>query len=76
MIRYSLPENGEVKIDLYDASGRFIRNLLWGPQYAGENRTIWDGTNNSGTRLKSGIYTYVLQFQGRQISKRMIYLPN
>lgn len=76
MIRYSLPENGEVKIDLYDASGRFIRNLLWGPQYAGENRTIWDGTNNSGTRLKSGIYTYVLQFQGQQISKRMIYLPN
>ncbi|WP_421897377.1 FlgD immunoglobulin-like domain containing protein [Marinoscillum sp.] len=75
-ITYSLPQDGEVKIDLYDASGKLIRNLIWGPQYAGENRTIWDGTNNSGTRLKPGIYTYVLQFQGQQISKRIIYLPN
>lgn len=72
---YNLPENGEVKIDIYDVQGKLINNILWGPQYAGENRARWNGTNTAGTRVKPGIYVGRLQYGGKTSSIRILLEP-
>ncbi|MEQ9405715.1 MAG: FlgD immunoglobulin-like domain containing protein [Cyclobacteriaceae bacterium] len=63
-ISYTIPEDGEVKIDLFSTKGEFVKNLLWAPQFAGANTITWDGSNTSGTPLANGIYLYRVEYAG------------
>ena len=74
-ISYELPEDGEVVIDLFDDSGRLIRNLLFAPQYAGKNQIVWDGLNNAGIPVRSGIYFVVIHYKGKNHTVRIVRLP-
>ena len=65
-IPYQLSEATEVKIAIYDVSGRLIRSLDLGWQPTGSYMTpssaaYWDGRNAVGERVASGIYFYTLQ---------------
>lgn len=71
-IRYSIPEDGTVRIDIYTIDGELINNILWGPQYAGTNEVSWDGTNTSGTGLANGIYLYRIQYEGESLGGRLV----
>lgn len=55
-IKYSLPLQGDVKIDLYDVLGRHIRSLVNTRQESGEHRIIWDGQDALGKTVSSGFY--------------------
>lgn len=61
-IQYTIPEDGTVRVNLYSAKGEFVNNLLWAPQFAGENTITWDGRNSSGTALANGVYLYTVQY--------------
>ena len=63
-IRFEIPENGEVRINIYSLGGDRIATLLWAPQLAGENVVTWGGTNAGGAPLVNGIYPYTIEFQG------------
>jgi len=60
-IRFSLPEAAQVKLTVYDISGREVRNLVSGSLQAGVHDIQWNATNNNGARVASGIYIYRLQ---------------
>lgn len=75
LIEFSIPEDDEVRIDLYDNTGRLIRHLLWGPQFKGTSHITWDGTNTAGVPVKPGVYHYVFKYRNTQLSKRLIYKP-
>ncbi|WP_439134118.1 flagellar hook assembly protein FlgD [Pseudomaricurvus sp.] len=47
----------EVKVSIYDETGQLVRNVDLGSQAAGNHDLIWDGLNNSGEPLPSGLYT-------------------
>lgn len=55
-IRYSLKEAADVRLDIFDASGRLVRKLSGGFQEPGEKTVLWDGTGDSGRPLPSGVY--------------------
>jgi hypothetical protein len=55
-IGYSLPERGRVRIEVYDPTGRKIRTLVDRDMPAGEYTVVWDGANDAGRRVGSGIY--------------------
>lgn len=55
---YSLPARGRVWINVYDVGGRLVRALLDETVPAGRHTVTWDGTNNSGTRVASGVYLF------------------
>ena len=55
-IRYLLPGVSRVGITIYDARGRAVRHLFTGPQAPGLQSVIWNGTDDSGAALSSGIY--------------------
>ena len=78
-IPYQLSKATEVKIDIYDVSGRLVRSLDLGWQPVGSYMTpssaaYWDGKNAVGERVASGIYFYTLQTVDFAATRRMVIL--
>jgi hypothetical protein len=63
-IEFTIPEAGNVRINLYTRQGELIKTLLWYHQFAGTNSIIWDGKNSTGTPVANGIYLYNVEYNG------------
>jgi hypothetical protein len=73
-IVYTVPENGPVFLGTYDVSGRLIRTLVHEHRTAGEHRVVWDGKNNAGMSVTSGVYLARLECGGRARSCKITML--
>ena len=56
MIRYQLPEDGQVTIVIYNMTGQEVRRLVDEAVRAGYHEVVWDGCGNLGARAVSGVY--------------------
>jgi sugar lactone lactonase YvrE len=55
-IRYALPEQSRVSVKIYSVLGQEVRTLVNDVQSAGYFNVVWNGTNNNGSLVTSGIY--------------------
>jgi hypothetical protein len=55
-IRYDLSAGGPVSLRIYDSAGRLVRTLFEGRDTAGSKTARWDGTNDLGRPVASGVY--------------------
>jgi len=55
-IVYSLPRDTHVELEIFDALGRFVTRLDDGFQRSGEHTHTWNGTNQEGLDMPSGVY--------------------
>jgi hypothetical protein len=56
-IEYSLARKGKVTIAVYDIAGRLVKRLLVDELVeAGDHRVVWDGKNENGVKVASGVY--------------------
>jgi hypothetical protein len=55
-MRYALPSAASVAIDLFDVRGRKVRRLLDAPMPSGFHRIDWDGRDDRGAEVASGVY--------------------
>jgi hypothetical protein len=60
-IRYRLDREGDVTLSVYNQIGQKVRDLIAESQGSGSHSVTWDGCNESGEKLPSGIYMYRLQ---------------
>jgi sugar lactone lactonase YvrE len=60
-IRYTLPEEMRVVLRIYDIRGKEIRTLVNEHQKAGFKSVVWDGRDDTGRPVGSGIYIYRIQ---------------
>ncbi len=74
LIAFSLPRASYVTMDIYNVLGRKIRTLINERLPAGHKRVIWDGKDDIGHRLASGIYFYRLKCEEFSESRKMLYL--
>jgi hypothetical protein len=72
MIRFHLPEPGEVLLRIHDPRGRLVRTLLQSPRPAGTHGVKWDGTNQAGAPVAGGVYFYKLILNGETQTRRMV----
>ena len=56
LVSFRVPIEGEVSVTILDVSGRIVRHLFDGPHPAGDYRLEWDGTDDNGRELPTGIY--------------------
>jgi 2',3'-cyclic-nucleotide 2'-phosphodiesterase (5'-nucleotidase family) len=78
-IPYQLVNNSDVTINIYDAAGHLVRHLDLGLQtagfYIGKSRAAyWDGRNDSGERLASGVYFYQLNTSDLTETRKMVIM--
>jgi hypothetical protein len=73
-IEYSLPRVTRVEIKIFDMLGREVRRLVAGERTAGFHRVLWDGTDDDGNRLSSGVYFYRMTADGHFAVRKLLLL--
>ncbi len=71
-ISFSLPHRSDVKLAVYDVIGRMIKTLASGTFDSGTYTLRWDGTDENGNRVSSGVYIYRLVTQDGSWNKRVV----
>ena len=72
-ISFEIPNSKRVNLSIFDMKGRNIRQMNLGVLGTGIHKVLWDGKNNLGNELPSGIYMAVLDF-GEKINIQKISL--
>lgn len=73
-IGFSLPIKADVSLKIYNTTGQLVKTLGDRSFEAGHHTLTWDGTNQGGEAVSSGIYFYRLKTDGFTNSKRMILM--
>ncbi|MFQ5511492.1 MAG: FlgD immunoglobulin-like domain containing protein [Candidatus Krumholzibacteriia bacterium] len=75
-IRYAIKERGHVSLRIYNAAGQLVRTLVNEVQtpLAGGFETTWDGRNNAGQFVSSGVYFYKMVAGGFSQTRKMVLL--
>ncbi|OGC76870.1 MAG: hypothetical protein A2Z27_05995 [candidate division Zixibacteria bacterium RBG_16_50_21] len=73
-IRYSVPQTGKVELAVFNILGQKVRTLVDEELSAGEHTVIWDGRNQSGQYVATGVYFYRLQVGTEVFVRRMTLL--
>lgn len=73
-INYSLSQNTNVSLLIFNANGQMVSQLIDVVQNSGLHQVVWNGSNKNGNILSSGIYFAVLKAEGQQQVKRMVLL--
>lgn len=73
-LRYGLPKDSDVRIIIYDINGRIVKSLVDNSQQAGWYNILWNGTNNLGQAVGSGMYIARMQAGSFTDVKKMLYL--
>ncbi len=72
-ITYTLAKNAQVKLTVYNVLGQKIKTLINSKQTAGSHTVVWNGLNEAGVAVPSGVYFYRLETRnGSQVRKMML----
>ena len=73
-IRYEIPDDLLVSVAVYDVVGRLIRSLINESRPAGSYSVVWDGKNDLGARVATGIYIYSIEAGKHRQNKKAVLL--
>lgn len=73
-ISYQLPTASLVSLRVFDILGRLVSTLVSGSRPAGAHVIQWDGNNEKGEPMPSGVYLYQLSAGSSEVTKKMILL--
>lgn len=71
-ITYFTPKRGDMKLEVFNINGDLVRTLVSGNTEAGRHSVIWNGTDEKGTAVASGTYTYRLTAGPNVITRTMV----
>ena len=71
-IAFDLIEAADVSLVIYDLNGNYVKTLLKNYSIEGNYSLYWDGTNDNGSRVASGMYFYILTADNQRLAKKMI----
>ena len=73
-VKYQIPRTGFVSLKIYDVKGEEVKTLINTEQVPGGYSVKWNGLNNKGQQLSSGIYYYRIETENYVQTKKMILL--
>lgn len=73
-IQYDLPNTTKVELQVYNLVGQQVRTLLNKIQSAGAKAVVWNGKDNVGREVSSGVYIYTLKVGSKKLSRKMVLL--
>ena len=73
-IRFALPVSDDVELTIFNLAGQQVATLVQGAQKAGTYTVSWDGRDDHGRQLASGVYLYRLRVGQQQVETRKLVL--
>jgi hypothetical protein len=73
-VRYTIPRAGKVEVAIYDVAGRLVRSLRSGSVPAGSHEVVWDGRDDAGNQVASGVYLYHFRSGAVVETRRVVFL--
>ncbi|MBL7995784.1 choice-of-anchor D domain-containing protein, partial [bacterium] len=73
-IRFGLPDEGKIKLVIYNVLGQKVRELINESREAGFHTAIWNGKNDMGQQVSSGLYIYRLETVRGVQSRKMLLI--
>lgn len=74
IIEYTIPEKSFVSLKIYDILGREIKTLVSSEKLSGIHRIQWNGDDNTGNKVSTGIYIYKLVAGKYSSTKKMMLM--
>ena len=74
IIRYQIPQSSRVRLEVFNILGERIRTLMDTEQQSGYYQVIWNGKNDMGAIVPSGIYFYVLRWDNNMKFGKAIFM--
>jgi flagellar hook assembly protein FlgD len=69
-----VPTSSNVKVVVYNSLGAVVKTLVNGWYDAGYYRTTWNGTDERGQKVASGVYVYRLEANGFAATNKMLLM--
>lgn len=73
-IRFDLPRPGRVLLEIFDVGGRRLRTMVDGVMGPGAKALAWDGTDDTGRPVGSGVYFYRMRAERFEATRKMTLL--
>jgi flagellar hook assembly protein FlgD len=73
-ISYTIPEKANVSLKIYNNVGQLVKTLIDDTQEAGTMSVVWDGKDDRGQTVSSGLYYYRLVSGNFVASRKMLVL--
>ena len=73
-IKYEIPNKSDITLKIYNLLGQEVKTLINESKKAGYHQIIWDGRNNNGVKVGSGIYIYRIQAGDFVKTKKMVLI--
>jgi predicted outer membrane repeat protein len=73
-LRFQLARPSDVRLGIFDVTGRLVRRVLAGGRNAGTHALVWDGTNEAGRRVGTGIYLYRMEAGSYRASRKLLLI--
>jgi len=73
-IMFDMREKGHVSLKIYNVAGQLVRTLVNGVKDAGHHKITWDGRNNDGVSIASGVYFYKMETKRFSQTRKMVML--
>ena len=73
-IGFYVPITGSIQIDIYNSAGQKIRTLVDEIKPAGQYSVVWDGRDEQGHLVSSGLYFYIMRCGNAKQVRRMLFM--
>jgi hypothetical protein len=74
---FSMSTKGHATLEVFDVNGRLVKTVVDDIFEAGnEHQVTWDGTDNGGSSVASGVYFYRLKANGTEFAKKLVVVRN
>jgi len=73
-LQYGLPEASDVNLMIFDISGRKVKAWSIGNQQPGWHEVVWNGTDQRGCMVSTGVYIYCLRAGSFVDTKKMVFM--
>lgn len=71
-ILFDVPRSTNLRLTIYDVTGRSVKTLAAGAFAAGRHEVVWDGRTSSGERAATGMYFYRLEAAGFTLTRQLM----
>lgn len=73
-ISFSVKDKGHVKVNIYNVKGQLVKTLVNDNMNAGKHTIVWNGRDNAGKAVSSGVYFYKMSAGKYSSTKKMIMM--